>query len=161
MFVRTIPTQGVPARGSIQDRVAREMIAREHRKVVRGQVYLGRLLTAGSAIPPKLFDLWTTLYTMEVTHETYTRAASRDKEKLLKDISARDHNEVESRTSMFSKLDALTATDDQMRPASAEDMEEVKRRFRRRHLQVRTPDGKRVPLAVAEIPTTKSRKGRK
>jgi len=149
MYVRTIPTQGVPPRGSIQDRVAREMISREHRRIVRGQVYLGRLLTATAAIPPKLFDLWTTLYTMEVTHETYTRGAQRDKRKLLKDLHEKDRDVVENRTNMFSKLEALTATDDDVRPATPEEMEEIKRRLRRRHLIVRTPDGKRVPIADA------------
>jgi hypothetical protein len=160
MYVRSIPTRGIPPRGSVQDRIACEMLAREQRRAVHGNVYLGRLLSLNMSIPPKLFDLWTTLYMMEVTHESYSPAAVKDKEQALKEIADREGQTQQQRVSLFSKLDALTATDEGMRPASPEEMEAVKRKLRRRHLQVRTEDGTRVPLEAVRAQATTPKKKR-
>lgn len=160
MYVRTIPVRGVPTRGSIQDRIAGEMLAREQRRAVHGHVYLGRLLSASMAIPPKLFDMWTTLYTMEVTHESYSPAAIRDKERVLKEISVSKEQDEQHRQTVFSKLDSLTVDDADMRPVTAAEMEAVRRKMRRRHLLVRTPDGRRVPIEEvrAAAPTASGKK---
>ncbi len=122
------------------------MLNREQKRVVHGQVYLGRLLSLTMAIPPKLFDLWTTLYTMEVTHENYSPEAVKDKERALKEIADREAQTTHQRTSVFSKLDALTVSDADMRPVTPEEREALKRKLRRRHLITRSPDGTRVPL---------------
>jgi hypothetical protein len=146
MYVRTIPIRGVPARGSVQDRIAGEMLAREQRRAVHGHVYLGRLLSATMAIPPKLFDMWTTLYTMEVTHESYSPGAIKDKERVLHEITVSKSQSEQQQKSVFSKLDSLTVEDADLRPVTPAELENMRRKMRRRHLLVRTPDGQRVPI---------------
>jgi hypothetical protein len=109
--MRTIPGDGLPPRGSVQDRIACEMLIRERRREVQSQIYLARIQAAGLQIPEKIFRLWTTLYAMEVTHENYARERS------------------------FQRLEALTADDADLRPLSAAEVEEFRRKLRRRHIQ--------------------------
>ena len=57
---------------------------------------------------------------------------------------------------MFTKLDSLTVEDADLRPATAAEMEEVRRKLRRRHLQVRAPDGTLVPISQVRAPAPRT-----
>jgi len=111
------------------------MLLRERRREVQGQIYLARIQAAGLQIPEKIFRLWTTLYTMEVTHENYAPEAVQEKERALKAFEVRGRDEVVARARSFQRLEALTANDTDMRPLSPEEIETYKRRLRKRHLQ--------------------------
>jgi hypothetical protein len=137
MFMRELPSRGAPPRGSIQDFICCEMLQRERRRQVHGQVYLARIFSSGLHIAPKIFELWTTLYMMEVTHESYSPEVIEDKEKALKTLGENEKVQHDQRVRMFQRLEQLTATVDDGRPVSPEELEEFKRRLRKRHLKTR------------------------
>jgi hypothetical protein len=111
------------------------MLIRERRREVQSQIYLARIQAAGLQIPEKIFRLWTTLYAMEVTHENYAPEAVQDKERALKALETRDVEERVARERSFQRLEALTADDADLRPLSAAEVEEFRRKLRRRHIQ--------------------------
>jgi len=139
--MRTVLHRGMPDRGSIQDRIACEMIIRDRRRQVQGQMYLGRIMAASLNLPEKLFSTWTTLYSMEVFQSNYSPEVVRDKEEALKVISDIVDKKEEEHTSMLNKLDKLTVREDDLRPATAEDIERAKRRLRQRYVRPRVDNG--------------------
>lgn len=132
--MRTLPLRGMPSAGSIQDRIACEMMLRERRRSVTEQVYLARILSAGLSIPEKLFQLWTTIVTMEVFQESYQPAVVKEKEDALKLIQENVTHKHEGQVRMLTKLQKLTAREDDLRPATPEEIEVFRRRLRKRHL---------------------------
>jgi hypothetical protein len=127
----------MPERGSLQDRVACEMLLRERRRQVQSQTYLGRIMAASVNLPEKLFSLWTTLYSMEVFQSNYSPEVVEDKEEALKAFRDTAHVTVVERTNYLQKLETLTARDEDLRPATPEEIEEAKRRLRRRRVRTR------------------------
>jgi hypothetical protein len=117
------------------------MLIRERRRQVQGQVYLGRIMAASLNLPEKLFSLWTTLYSMEVFQSNYSPEVVQDKEDALKAIDQALNKDVVERTSLLTKLEKLTATDEDLRPASEQELEEAKRRLRRRFVRTRNENG--------------------
>lgn len=133
--MRTLPFRGVPPRGSLQDLVVQEMLVRERRKTVSGQVYLGRIIAAGMKLPEPLFQLWTSLYGMEVHQENYTPGTVEAKEYALRTLKEGKDKQIHGRVRMFDKLNRLNMSEDDMRPITAEERERFKRRLRQRHLR--------------------------
>ena len=125
----------MPSRGSIQDRIACEMMLRERRRSVTEDVYLARIISAGLNIPDKLFQLWTTILTMEVFQESYQPEVVKEKQYALKLIQENVTQRSEGQVRMFQKLHKLTAREDDLRPATPEEVELVKRKLRKRHLK--------------------------
>ena len=130
--MRTLPLKGMPDRGSLQDRVVSEMLIRERRRQVHGQIYLGRILAASLQLPEKLFSLWTTLYSMEVSHANYTPEVIKDKELALKSLDTTHRKEMAERNKLINRLETLTVTEATDRPATDAEREEAKRRLRHR-----------------------------
>lgn len=130
----------MPTRGSIQDRIACEMLIRERRRSITENVYLARITSAGLNIPDKLFQLWTTILSMEVFQESYQPEVVKEKQYALKLIQENVTQRSEGQVRMFQKLHKLTARDNDMRPATPEELESFKRKLRQRHL--RTAQGK-------------------
>lgn len=88
-------------------------------------------------LPEKLFSLWTTLYSMEVFQSNYSPEVVEDKEEALKAFRETAGISVVERNNYLSKLDKLTARDDELRAATPEEVEEAKRRLRRRLVRTR------------------------
>lgn len=133
--MRTIPTRGMPPRGSIQDRIACEILIRERRRSVTEHVYLARILSSGINLPEKLFQLWTTMLTMEVFQESYQPEVVKEKEQALKLIQENVTQKHGHQVRMFKKLHSITTSDDDMRVATPAELEEFRRRMRRSHLR--------------------------
>ena len=91
-------------------------------------------MAAGLQLPEKLFSLWTTLYSMEVSHANYSPEVVKDKEMAIKSISKTDTQDAARRASIMKRLEKLTVTDENNRPVTKEEREEAERRLRRRHL---------------------------
>jgi tRNA A-37 threonylcarbamoyl transferase component Bud32 len=124
----------MPARGSLQDRIACEILLRERRRSVTESVYLARILSAGINLPEKLFQMWTSLLTMEVFQESYQPEVVKEKVQALKLIRENVTQTQEHQVRMFRKLHSITTSQDDLRPASPEQIEEFRRKLRRSHL---------------------------
>lgn len=135
--MRTLPFQGVPPRGSLRDLVAQEMLIRERRKNVSEHVYLGRIIAAGMQLPESLFQMWTSLFAMEVHHENYSPGTVKEKEFALNTLREHVEQHTKGRVDMFKKLNRLNISEDEMRPVTPAEREIFRRRLRRRHLRER------------------------
>lgn len=134
LYVRTLPLRGMPVRGSIQDRIACEMLIRERRRSITENVYLARILSAGLNLNEKLFQLWTSILSMEVFQESYQPEVVQEKAYALKLIQDSTTNRTTTQVRMFQKLNKLTARDEDLRPATPEELEAFKRRLRKQRL---------------------------
>jgi hypothetical protein len=134
MFVRTLPQRGVPPRGSVQDRVACEMLSRERRMTLYKSIYLGRILSATSLLPEPVFQLWTELFATQVYHESYMPSTIEVKKQALKGLESALRPDSEDRIQMFKKLQKLEAREENLRPATSDEVEEIRRRLRRQRL---------------------------
>lgn len=132
--MRTLPLRGMPPRGSIQDRIACEMLLRDRRRNVTENVYLARILSAGLNLNEKLFQLWTTILTMEVFQESYQPEVVKEKEYALKLIQDNVTQRSEGQVRVFKKLHKLTALDDDLKPATPAEYEAFQRRLRKMRL---------------------------
>ncbi len=135
LFVRTIPTRGMPTRGSIQDRIACEMLIRDRRRTVTEHVYLARITAAGLNLPQEIFQLATSLLSMEVFQESYQPEVVKEKEYALKLIQDNVTQRHEGQVRMFNKLHKLTARESDLRPATADELEAFKRKIRQRYVK--------------------------
>lgn len=134
LYLNTLAFRGMPKAGSIQDRIACEMVLRQRRRSVVENVYLGRILSATIQLPEKLFQMWTTMLSMEVFQESYQPEVVKEKETALKLIQENVTQRSETQKRMFRKLQKLTATEDSMRPATEAEVEEFRRKIRRQYL---------------------------
>jgi len=137
MFMRTLPVRGVPPRGSIQDMVAQEMLVRERRKNVSEQVYLGRIIAAGMQLPEPMFQLWTSLFALEVHQESYTPGTVKEKKLALRTLTKHVEQNTKGRIKMFEKLNRLNMTETDMQPITPAEREIFLRKLRARHLKKR------------------------
>jgi hypothetical protein len=111
------------------------MLIRERRRQVHNQIYLARILSAGFQLPEKLFSLWTTLYSMEVSHANYTPGVVKDKELALQSMDTSKRKEIAERNNMMGRLEKLAVTESTGRTVTEAEREEAKRRLRRKHLK--------------------------
>lgn len=111
------------------------MTRRDRQRHVSEQVYLAKIISAGLNIPEKLFQLWTTLLSLEVFQESYVPEVAKDKENALKLIQDNVTQRHETQVRMFRKLQKLTAREMDMKPATPKELEEFRRRIRQHHLQ--------------------------
>jgi hypothetical protein len=110
------------------------MVLRERRRSVVEQVYLARILSSSLRIPEKLLQLWTTMLSMEVFQESYSPEVVKEKEHALKLIQENVTQRNDAQVRMFKKLHKLTANEHDLRPATPKEIEEFRRKLRRRHL---------------------------
>jgi len=134
MYVQVLPLRGMPPRGSIQDRIACEMLLRTRRRAVTENVYLARILSAGLNLNEKLFQLWTTILTMEVFQESYQPEVVQEKEYALKLIQENVTQRGEGQVRVFKKLHKLTVLEDDLKPATPAEYEAFQRRLRKMRL---------------------------
>lgn len=127
----------MPERGSLQDRIACEMLARERRRELQGQIYLGRILAASLNLPEKVFSLWTKLYSMEVFQTNYSPDVVEDKVNALTHMEERETKSIIERNDIMKKLDKLTSRPENERPLTEQEVEELKRKLRKRHVRTR------------------------
>lgn len=135
MFLRGVAVRGMPARGSIQDRIACEMLFRERQRALASHTYLGRIFASGLNLPEKLLQFWTTLLALEIGQENYEPNIIKEKEKALMFLEQAKKDQTKDHTSMFHKLQKLTVHDDKPRPATPEDLERFKRHLRKAALR--------------------------
>ena len=136
--MRLLPSRGMPSRGSFQMRVAQEMLLRERRREISTQIYHGQLLAAGLRISQGLFDVWTSLYIDEMSHDNYRPSVTADKRKLLqalldRRLVSKDH------LARLAQYD-ITSTKD-MRPYSLEELERIREKMRKKAVKDATHDG--------------------
>jgi hypothetical protein len=133
--MRTLASRGMPARGSVQDRIACEMIRRDRRRALTEHTYVGRILASSLNLPEKLYQLWTSLLSLEIHQDNYDPMVVKDKESALKVLLDNKKEKEEGNQRMFQRLAKLTADDGDIRPATAEDLERLKRRLRAQRLR--------------------------
>ena len=95
-------------------------------------------MAASLNLPEKLFSLWTTLYSMEVFQSNYSPQAVEEKEEALKTLTHNVERQVRERETVMQKLEKLTAREDDLVPATPEQIEEAKRRLRKRYVRTTT-----------------------
>lgn len=135
MFLKTLPNRGVPPRGSVQDRVACEMLIRERRLTLQKSIYLGRIVTAGSMIPEPVFQLWTELFATQVYHENYMPTTIDVKKHAFEGLKSITADDFEENKQKLRNLQKLEATDEALRPSTPKEIEEIKRKLRRHRLK--------------------------
>ena len=133
--MRTMASRGMPARGSMQDRIALEMLRRERRRALMEQTYIGRIIASSMNLPEKLYQLWTSLLSLEIHQDNYAPTVVKDKELALQILSDTRKQQAQGQQQQMSRLSKLTADDRDMRPATMEDIERVKRRLRASRLR--------------------------
>lgn len=134
MYVETIAFHGLPPRGSAQDRLACETLARARNRKLCENVYLGRLLAATVNLDENIFQLWTELYSLEIFQNAYTPATVSSKASALKTLNKRLQGDSADQKRMFQKLRQLTVRETDMRPLTARELEAARRKLRRRAL---------------------------
>lgn len=75
------------------------------------------------------------MLTMEVFQESYQPDVVKEKEQALKLIQENVTQKQAHQVRMFKKLHSITTTDDGLRVATPEELEEFKRKLRRNHLR--------------------------
>jgi hypothetical protein len=110
---------------------------RERRRKLLEQLYLGRILAAGFNIPEAVFKLLTTMLSLEITQENYLPKTVDSKKMALETLVEREKAATEENVKVFQKLQQLEVSDDDLRPATPEELEEFKRKMRQRHVKVR------------------------
>lgn len=133
--MRTLPTKGIPPRGSAQDLIATEMLLRERNQKIASQLYLARMLQASLGIPEQVFKVWTELFALEVSQQSYSPEMIALQRKALKKFDRQTQQEKRDRRRMFSRLAKLEVEQERSRPASKAEREEFKRKLRRKRLQ--------------------------
>ncbi len=128
--MRTLAQRGMPVAGSIQDRVACEMVTRERHRSITEHSYLGRILASSLNLPEKLFSLWTHMLSLEVSQQNYAPATFEDKRQALQRIDDARTEQKDGRVKMFKKLQKMTVPDADLQPVSAEEVEAARRRIR-------------------------------
>jgi hypothetical protein len=118
--------------------VAQELLMRERRKTVSEQVYLGRIIAVGMHLPETLFQLWTSLFSMEVYQENYSPGTVEAKQFALKTLTDATTANGQGRVAMFEKIHKMTVSDEDMRPITPAEREIYKRKLRRRFLKKQT-----------------------
>ncbi len=136
--MRVLPSRGMPAAGSVQDLIAVEMVLRERRRALTEHSYIGRILASSLNLPEKLFQLWTSLLSLEVFQENYTPDAVNSKKATLDRISKVKEERATGNQRMFNRLHKLTAEDADLTPATPEDIERLKRKLRKKRLEMST-----------------------
>jgi hypothetical protein len=127
--MRVFPQQGMPKRGSLQDRLVQEMLYREQRREIHRNVFLGQLISAGLNVPPGLFQAWVDMYRDEVTHDNYNPQALSVKRKLQTLLNQEDTRELD----LVKRVQGFEITShEQMQPYSKEGLERVKEILRKR-----------------------------
>jgi len=111
---------------------------RERRKTVSENVYLGRILASGMKLPEALFQLWTSLFSMEVYQENYSPGTVEAKQFALKTLANSTQQSTKGRVAMFQRIQQLTASESDLRPVTVAEREIYKRKLRRRFLKRHT-----------------------
>lgn len=122
----------MPPRGSIQDRVAQEMVLRQRRQEMAKFAYLGRLTSLSLGLPEKLYGLWTELLALEVFQDNYSPRVTEAKKQILslfenmnKNIATAPQDRVN-----IAKVESLEVGNDQFKPSTAEEREEALRKIK-------------------------------
>ena len=124
-----------PPRGSIRDRIITELLWRRRKREISGQTYLARIIAAGFNIPEGLIKFWTDLYTMEVMQESYMPKVITAKSEALLAIEKETVGKVEEQNRLLDKVNKLSLNKEDMRPLTAQELEEYKRRIRKRYVE--------------------------
>lgn len=133
--MRTLPTRGLPPRGSAQDLIATEMIRRERTLKVAEHSYTASILKLGLNIPDKIFQIWTDLLAAEVFQDSYSPHMIRAQQKALEGFSSKKRQEETNRRQIFNKLAKLEVKSDALRTATPQEREEFKLKLRRLRMQ--------------------------
>jgi len=133
--MRTLPSRGMPPRGSVQDLIASEMVQRERRREIASQQYVARLLQAGLGISDKIFSVWTDLYSLEVFQDNYSPTTMALQKAVLEDLDKKKKKDIGTRDRMLGKVAKLEVKTDSIRSASKEEREAFREKLRRKRLQ--------------------------
>lgn len=138
MFLDTIKYRGMPLRGSIQDRIACEMLMRDRRQQVDKFAYLGRILSASVQLPEAQYQFLTEMLSFEVFHENYSPQTFETKQKILRELKDAPKRKLNDRKRMFDALKRLEMSDDDLRPVTPVELEQYRRKLRKRKLEQAT-----------------------
>ena len=133
--MRTLPTRGLPPRGSAQDLVAIEMVRRERTLKVAEHEYTARILQLGFNIPAKSFDVWTNILAMEVFQESYSPHTIRAQQKALASFDGKKRQETKERGQIFDRLAKLEVKSEALRIATPQEREALKMKLRKLRMQ--------------------------
>jgi len=135
--MRTLPVRGMPPRGSLQDRIAFEMLVREQRKSLNKEVYHARINALGLGLPLAALDLWTSWLAMEISHENYYPKSLEAKQNLLRKLAEGRRMRSADKLKYQRRLETLVRDDD-LTPATKTELEDFRRKLRGRHLKKAT-----------------------
>lgn len=135
MFLDTIKYRGMPLRGSIQDRVACEMLIRDRKQRVGQSAYLGRILAASVQLPEAQYQFLTEMLSFEIFHENYTPQIYETKQKILKTLREAPKQQEEDQERMFKALSKLDMSEEDLRPVTPVELEQYRRKLRQRKLR--------------------------
>lgn len=140
MFLDTIKCRGMPLRGSIQDRIACEMLLRDRRQRVSTHAYLGRILAATVQLPEAQYKFLTEMLSFEVFHENYNPQLFETKQRILKDLREAPKQQEQDQQNMLHTLKSLDLSEEDLRPVTPVELEQYKRKIRKRKLELATED---------------------
>ena len=135
MYLDTIKYKGLPPRGSLQDRIACEMVLRTRKQKISEHAYLGRILAAGMQLPEAQYQFLTQLLSMEINHDNYSPSTSALKTQILGMITEEKTGEARQRNSMVSALERLEVKEEDLRPLTPAEVESYKRQLRKAKLK--------------------------
>lgn len=129
MLLRALPHRGLPPRGSFRDLVLQEMLLRERRREISTQIYQAQLLAAGLRMPAAVFNLWTSIYIDEVSHDNYTPRTVQKKRSLLQAFARqkRVNPDMLKRTETYTVRSAKD-----LKPYTPAELDVIKAKLRRR-----------------------------
>ncbi len=130
MYLSTIASFGVPPRGSIQDRIACEMLFRMRRRKLSEVAYLGRIMSAATMLPESQYRFLTQLLSLEIFQENYSPSIIDFKHDLITQLHSQRTDDRAAKDRMVKAAQRLEFNETTLRPPTDRELEEYKRRLR-------------------------------
>ncbi len=135
MYLNTLAYAGLPPRGSIQDRVACEMLFRMRRRKLGEVAYLGRIMSAATMLPESQYRFLTQLLSLEIFQENYMPSIIDFKHDLINQLHAQRTEDRSSNDRLVKAAQRLEFTESGLRPTTDKELEEYRRKLRNIHLK--------------------------
>lgn len=135
MYLSTIASEGLPPRGSLQDRIVCEMLHRMRRRRLAEVSFLGRIMASATVLPEGQYRFLVELLSMEIFQENYTSSNLRFKTNLVKEIrTRRSHGGVDQKRQIDSVRN-LEVKEEDLRLLTNAERENYLRRLRKIRLK--------------------------
>jgi len=135
LYLSTIASEGLPPRGSLQDRIVCEMLHRMRRRRLAEVSFLGRIMASATVLPEGQYRFLVEMLSMEIFQENYTSSNLRFKTNLVKEIRTRRSQSSVDQKRHLDSVRRLEVKEEDLRPLTKAEAENYNRRLRKIRLR--------------------------